>query len=447
MLGEMLHVSGVIFVVACGVTMSLVPRSLGPAFSRMNIVSTSVWKVLTFALNGVVFVMLGTQLPNAFGDKWAELGVSNVQLLLYILAITVALQAIRYLWTLASEARVYHGQGRHLTAGERLRSAAVMTFAGSKGAITLAIMFTLPTNVYVGVSPLPFPQRDLLIFLACGVILMSLLFATFLVPLLAPRIEDPSKTRERDDEARAEILRQVIEELTARQTPENRVALGLVIGQYNARLERYKEKRELEDESDVNLRLKALEWEQEYVFALVSDDVVPPLEGYQYISRIARLSWMLKREKHARISLAQWWRRTRLFTRKVLMRVGKKLPGDMGSGKDSSARITRDIQARAAVHVIEKLKEFMPESDIQSEKVSELIREYERTVYLLRGPSPSITAIARYSNTDLDSLRLALRIELEKIQQAYEDGLISREAAQNMRRNVYLIQLDVEDYL
>ena len=107
----------------------------------------------------------------------------------------------------------------------------------------------------------------------------------------------------------------------------------------------------------------------------------------------------------------------------------------------------RDIQVRADQHVIGKLKEIMPESSIQSEKISQLIREYERSVMLLRGPSPSITALTRQSDGDLDALRVGLRIELEKIQQAYEDGSISREAAQNMRRNVYLMQLDVEDYL
>lgn len=445
--GEMIDVSGVILVVACGITMSVVPRNLGPAFSRMSIVSTSVWNVMTFALNGVVFVMLGTQLPQAFGDLWVESGISNVDLFIYIVVITAVTQGIRFLWTLASEARVFHCLGRKLTVGERLRSAAVMTFSGSKGAITLAIMFTLPHSLGEGDNLVAFPQRDLIIFLACGVILMSLLFATFVVPLLAPRVEDPSKTRERDDEARVEILRQVIEELTARQTPENRAAFGPVITQYNERVERYKEKRDLEDDSDVELRLKALEWEQDYVFELVNNDEVPPLEGYQYISRVANLSAMIRRDKQGRIAVMRWWRRTRLLVRKTAVRIGKKLPGDIDFGKDTSARIIRDIQARANVHVIEKLKETMPESDLQSEKFSQLIREYEHSVFLLRGPSPTITALARSTETDLDTLRLALRIELEKIQQAYEDGLISRAAAQNMRRNVYLMQLDVEDYL
>ena len=447
LLGETIHVSGVILVVACGITMSLVPRSLGPAFSRMNIVSTSVWNVISFAFNGAVFVILGTQLPQAFGDMWIEDGIDNFHLTLYILVITVAVHGMRFIWTFLSEARVFHGQGKSVSIGKRIRSAAVMTFSGSKGAITLAIMLTLPRHVYEGTALVDFPQRDLLIFLACGVILLSLIFATFLVPILAPRTDDPTKARERDDEARAEILRQVIEELTARQTPKNRRAYSSVIAQYTKRLERYKEKRDLEDESDLELRLMALEWEQDYVYELVNNDEVPPLEGYQYISRVANISSLIRREKFGRVALARRWRRLKLLIRKTLRRIGKKLPGDIGQSSNSSSSIMRDIQARADTHVIKMLKEMMPESDIQSEKISQLIREYEHSVTLLRGTSPSITAMARQNENDLDALRFALRIELEKIQQAYEDGQISREAAQNMRRNVYLIQLDVEDYL
>lgn len=450
LLGEALGVSGVIVVVACGITMSLVPRDLGPSVSRMNIVSTSVWKVLTFALNGIVFVMLGTQLPQAVGSLWVNDGISNIDLVVYILVITLLMHGMRFVWTLASEAVTFRRAGKHPRIGQRLRSALTMTLAGSKGAITLAIMFSIPISVKdASGSTMFFPQRDLLVFLACGVILMSLLLATFVVPLLAPRErEDPSEAKRRDDEARADIFRTVIEELTARQTPENRAALSTVIARYTERLERFKDEQDLEDESDAELRLMVLNWEQEYVFDLVENDEVPPIEGYQYVSRVARIANMMKKERHRSLALLRRLRRARLLVRKVYGNFRKRLPGESKEGaKASSSRITRDIQARAAVHVIGRLKEVMPESDIQSEKISQLIHEYERTVRLLRGPAPSVTAFTLQAEPDLDATRLGLRIELEQIQLAYEDGRLSRGAAQQMRKNVYLMQLDLEDYV
>ena len=444
LLGEALHVSGVILVVACGITMSLAPPDIGPRVSRMNIVSSSVWRVFTFALNGVVFVLLGTQLPSAFGDMWLDQGISNINLILYILVITLLMHGTRFAWTLGSEALSQRKAEEKPTFGQRMRSALVMTLAGSKGAITLAIMFSLPLYIANGETFDNFPQRDLLIFLASGVILVSLLLATYVVPLLAPRDTDPTESQVRDSEAMAEIMRGVIEELTSRVTDENRAVLGPVIRQYTERLERFKEKRDLEDESDEELRIKVLEWEQEYVLELIENDEVPPMEGYQFVSRVARVESMIKHGKNRRLALTRWWRRQRTLVRKYW----NKLRGSkQGEGPRTTGRVMRDIQVRAAQYVIERLEAEMADSPIQSEKVSQLISEYQRTVTLLRGPAPSITAIAKNADTDLDATRLAYRIELEKIQQAYDDGLISRAGARRMREAVYLMQIDLEDYL
>ncbi|MBQ9000455.1 MAG: sodium:proton antiporter [Eggerthellaceae bacterium] len=447
LLGEFLGVSGVILVVACGITMSLAPRSLGPSAARMNIVSASVWKVVEFALNGVVFVMLGTQLPQAFGDAWADSGISNYDLIFYVFAITLVMHGMRFMWALVSEAREFRKRGERPELAKRLRSAATMTFAGSKGAITLAIMFSLP--MYVDANAMdPFPQRELLIFLACGVILVSLVLATIAVPLLAPRKkEDPTEMRQRDSEACADIFRAVIEELTARQTRKNRATIGPVIALYNERLERYKEKQDLEDESDIELRLMVLDWEQEYVLDLVEADEVPPMEGYQYVSRVARVSRMMRRDARKRLRFLKWWRRSSTTVRKMGTKLRRRLPGDYEPSPESTTRIMRDIQARADEHVVKRLKELMPESDIQSEKISQLIGEYERSLLLLRGPGPSVTAFTRQVDPDLDAMRLGLRIELDQIQQAYEDGRISRASAQQMRKNVYLMQIDLDDYV
>ncbi len=444
LIGEELGVSGVILVVACGITMSLAPPDLGPTVSRMNIVSTSVWRVLTFALNGVVFVLLGTQLPQAFGGIWADEGISNIHLIAYILLITVLMHGMRFLWTLASDALALRKADEKHSFGERVRSALVMTLAGSKGAITLAIMFSLPIYINTGTSLEGFPQRELLIFLASGVIIVSLLLATFVVPLLAPRKESTSESQERDSEATADILRAVIEELTARQTDENRAALGPVIMQYNERLERFKEKKDLEDESDVELRLKVLEWEQEYVLSLIENDEVPPVEGYQYVQRVARVESMIKRGKNRSLAFMRWLRRRYTMIRKLWNKIRRRKHGE---GPQSKARVIRDIQVRASKYVIERLEAESADSSIQPEKISQLISEYQRTVARLYGPAPSITAFTENAETDADALRLALRIELEKIQQAYEDGKISRAAAQRRREAVYLMQIDLEDFL
>ena len=106
-----------------------------------------------------------------------------------------------------------------------------------------------------------------------------------------------------------------------------------------------------------------------------------------------------------------------------------------------------DIQVRTSDYVVERLEAEMAASPIQSEKISQLISEYRHTASMLRGPAPSITALTQNVTADLDAMRLGLRIELEQIQQAYEDGRISRAGAQRMREAVYLMQIDLEDYM
>lgn len=447
LLGEALHVSGVILVVACGITMSIMPRSINPSISRMNIVSSSVWEVLTFALNGIVFVMLGTQLPQAFGGFWVDEGISNFDAVLIIVIVTVLMYAVRFLWTLVSEGLAFRESGQSVTVRQRLRSAAVMTLAGAKGAITLAIMFSIPLYVNDGTAVLPFPQRDLLIFLSCGVILLSLLCATFLVPLLAPRKQEECAQCDRDNEAAAEILRGVIEELTAKMTPENASALGPVIAKYTERLERFKEVEDLRDESDTQLRLKVLQWEQEYVLGLIEEDEVPPLEGYQYVSRAARLSSLIKHDSLRKAAIMQKGRRVLIVLRKLWARLRGTVTRREPAGDSDYVKVMRDIQIRAAGYVIKRLEQEMSEPGVQTEKASQLITEYQRTLRLLQGPGPSVTSFAKSSNLDLQATRMGFRIELEKIQEAYEDERLSRAEAQRMRENVYLMQIDLEDYM
>ena len=446
LLGEAIGVSGIILVVACGITMSMVPRDLGPSISRMNIVSSSVWEVLTFALNGIVFVMLGTQLPLSFGDIWVDEGISNIDLVIYIVIITVLMHGIRFIWSLASDAIRFKIRRKRIRLRQRLKSAAILTLAGSKGTITLAIMFSLPTWVQTGSAMARFPQRDLLIFLACGVILLSLLLATFIVPILAPREKESNSSADLDAQTRIEIFRSVIEELTARQTDTTRRATSEVIARYNDRISRSKNGNDVQDQPSDELRITVLQWEQEYVFDLIDQDEVDPIVGYQYLTRIARLQSLIEHGKHRAARLLTSLRRLRAVLRKTWLRLRKRLPGDEHRQSNEKTAM-RNLQLRVSSHIVERLQDSIADMDTPTEQISALIMEYQRAIRILGSNSPSISTIANRATPDLEVTRLSLRIELEKIQEAYEDKRLSREAAQQMRENVYIMAVDLEDYV
>lgn len=94
--------------------------------ARTNIVSSSVWGVLSFSLNGTVFILLGMLLPTAMTASWDDPRVSNWLLLIAILTVSAVVIAMRFLWIslmlrLARDTET--GKRRKMTA-KRWRSAA-----------------------------------------------------------------------------------------------------------------------------------------------------------------------------------------------------------------------------------------------------------------------------------------------------------------------------------
>ena len=132
-----------------------------------------------------------------------------------------------------------------------------MTFGGPKGTITLSLMLTIPFFTAAGDL---FPMRDELIFIASGVIIVTLLLANFLLPLIAPN-------RGTDDsheitEITIDVLRRTVEELTQRITPENRRAVLMVIDSYTKRITRLKQRiGGVDPHGFEQLQIDALYWE------------------------------------------------------------------------------------------------------------------------------------------------------------------------------------------
>lgn len=445
LIGQEVHVSGVIAVVVCGIVMSMARKNLGPSVSRMNIVSNSVWQVLTFGLNGIVFVLLGTQLPAAVTTTWVDEGIGNVELVGYVIAITLLMHGTRFVWSIVAERLADRRHHETRTRAQRLRTAIVTTLSGAKGTITLAIMFTIPRWIDAGTSMERFPNRDLLIFLACGVIVLSLLIATFIVPLLAPRKVDASVEHQRALATAVDIMRAVIEELTARQTEETRRATSEVIRRYNDRIARIQDEGNIDAPGDTELRIKVLVWEQEYVTELIEQKKINPIEGYQHLDRIRRIEAMARKERRRLLSLASYVHRAAVAARTLGARVRNKPP--LLPDASESQQELRNIQIEVAKHVIVRLQSEMAESDIPTETYSALILEYQNFLSTLKAASPSITAITNRQSHNDQVLRLALGLEFEQIQRAYEEERLSRAEAQHLRQNVMLMQLDLDERL
>lgn len=452
-IADAVHVSGIIAVVVAGLINVISPHAIGPSISRMNIVSSSVWRVLTFALNGFVFVLLGTQLPQAMVHTWDDVTFSNFTLIGYVVVLTLLLYVVRFAWVCASDWLYTRRRGKKHSEKFKLdlRKSLITTLAGAKGTITLSILFTIPYFM----DGARFPQRDLIIFLGCGVIVCTLLVATFIVPLIAPKkvSESEEAAREREAELKIDILRSVVEELTARQTPDTRRATRSVVSSYNDRIERIKEQHgfdEDEDEAYSDLRIRAIGWERECVKKLAEQDDIDSEIALKYLKRLKHIE-ELRKHSSGRWSIQNIYLVLRTFLRRVkgvVLRYVAHMASSPITAADQAAEM-RKIQQKAGERVIGRLNDMLADSDcnVPSEYVSELLIEYQRTVAMLAAElaAPSATVIMRASDKAEDVKRLGYLLELEQIQSRYEEGELTRAEAKRMRDNTNLMLMDVED--
>ena len=489
MAGEIAGVSPIMAVMVCALIYKIGTGKAGPHESRMNIVSGSVWNVLAFSLNGIIFVMLGYQLEAAMldiagtGISGALMAGASVLLVLLVFGLRFGFITLMELATrrrARKMAAVYQrdrtvdssgGQSLgatsdmttlidaasstsasasrpeptsipQVTTKTLLRSAAILTFAGgTKGAITLSIAMSIPYAVR---------ERSFVVFLVSVLIISSIVAANVLVPLLAPSSEpDRDERQEAERRAKIDILRRVIERLSAESTDENQMATQLVIADYNERIATLRSGLP-EAELPVSrraVRAAALRLEATCVNDLMEAGEVTEACGFRYFNRLNELMNALDRRSRFHWLLARNLRRARGTARSLVGFVREKLQELIGDEEDDANETVdmRELQLRCSQYVVERLQEEVQNDRFPVEDVTAVLLDYQRAVERLDTASPSLTVIAR-RGVQKEAIQLrGVTMELEGIQDAQDEGLISREAARRMRDGAYLMRLDLEN--
>ena len=167
------------------------------------------------AFNGAIFLLLGLQLPSIIGSTLHDAGHEWWKLVGYVVVISFALLLMRWIWiTLGVHGalRKAHREGRMAEKPSALLNLAT-TMAGIRGAVTLAAALSIPVHLRGGA---PFPERDLLIFLATGVILCTLVLAAVTLPIILRRMppHEDTETQHEERMARATACKAAIASLT-----------------------------------------------------------------------------------------------------------------------------------------------------------------------------------------------------------------------------------------
>ncbi|MEV4709045.1 Na+/H+ antiporter [Actinoplanes sp. NPDC049316] len=257
LLAERVHVSGVLAVVVAGLIVGHDAPRLVSGASRLQV--SAVWRLVDFVLEGLVFLLIGQQLPRVIKGL-SEFSTSTIVIAVAVSVGVVLLLRPLFLIVTQSLPRWMHsrlgGEPDADDTNRRLngREITALSWSGTRGVITLAAVFTIPARTDDGN---PFPDLDLLLFCAFVVVLVTLVGqgVTFapLVRRLGLKANQADLIRLRN-EARSASVQAALDRLDEikhqRHDHVEDQAIEVMRRQLGHRLERYRRRLDMLDQAD-----------------------------------------------------------------------------------------------------------------------------------------------------------------------------------------------------
>jgi CPA1 family monovalent cation:H+ antiporter len=179
----------------------------------MRLQGVSVWEILTFLLNAVLFLLIGMQMPTILDDLGGD---SAGELMWWALLISFTVVAVRLIWGFTAVYVIRAIDRREAQRARRTtwRARLVISWAGMRGAVSLAAALAVPLETDSGA---PFPERDLIIFLAFAVILVTLVGQGLTLGPLIKRlgVEDDGGEEREEVDARVRVAEAALARLDA----------------------------------------------------------------------------------------------------------------------------------------------------------------------------------------------------------------------------------------
>jgi monovalent cation/hydrogen antiporter len=195
---EQLGLSGVLAVVTSGLYIGWHSPLMITARTRLE--AFSFWRMIVFLLNGIIFILIGLQLPAIVSGLATE---SWATLLFHAAAVSATVVLTRLLWVFSAAylPRLFRARMRPVDSPSRWQQVFIVAWSGMRGVVSLAAALALPLTTAGGA---PFPGRNETIFLSFSVILVTLVFQGLTLPILvrALGIEDDGESHREERIAR-----------------------------------------------------------------------------------------------------------------------------------------------------------------------------------------------------------------------------------------------------
>jgi monovalent cation/hydrogen antiporter len=199
---ERLGFSGVLAVVTTGLYIGHRSwEALGPE-SRLQ--RESIWKLLDYLLNGLVFILIGLQIPAIVREMRMPVG----QMIFVGAAISFVVIAVRFLWIFPMVLFEKYFLQRDVPIGNLV----VASWAGMRGVVSMAAALALPLVTLTGEA---FPHRHIILFLTFCVIFVTLVVQGLTLPWIARKlkVEEPNWDFQSESKARVSLLHELIKEV------------------------------------------------------------------------------------------------------------------------------------------------------------------------------------------------------------------------------------------
>jgi monovalent cation/hydrogen antiporter len=229
---ESLHLSGVLAVVTAGLYVSYNSSVIFSQQTRLQARGT--WDTIIFILNGIVFILIGLQLPSILASIDQH---SFLTLLEYGAVVSIAVIIGRIIWVFpGAYIPRLSKKIREREPEVSLKLVTIVAWSGMRGVVSLAAALALPEVIS---NNQPFPHRDLIIFLTFCVIFSTLILQGLTLRPLIKWLKISSGTREAEIEqkARLEIASAVIEHIEENYSYAlSAETLNLVKNKYEVRI-------------------------------------------------------------------------------------------------------------------------------------------------------------------------------------------------------------------
>ncbi|RDG13850.1 cation:proton antiporter [Lactiplantibacillus paraplantarum] len=459
---EWFHASGVVAVVAAGVLSHLQNSHESEDAPELRLVTERVWNVVVYLLNGIVFLILGIELPVATQATIKGAHTNTFHAVFDVLIVWGILLLIRVAWTYAY--MLFNWLRHHKKVKPSLRIAALSGLSGVRGAITMAGVFTIPTVIATGEA---FPERSLVLFIAAGVIIVSLIAAAAILPLMAAKSlpfvtrgsspdEDDAVLADGPDEvggtdvtdnqpqqltykqARIYILQLAIQNIEEHRRPDNqRAAYDLILDQ-QFQMRRLEVASQTADElapmltDELQLRLVALNGERAAVRELMANKQTTKLAGQVYLRRVDHREQRFLQATHK--PGLPTLRSLRLLIARAMQGIRLWLaPGD----SDALRAALLDIQREASKAAIKALSQYLKQANVDEQQFDRqalyhLIVHYRNRIENAKNDH---TLSRDDYEQQLHGLRIkSLGAERAGVQHLLESGQISLRTAAKLRQ-------------